>query len=53
MVSGVKEEDDRLVLNESVMLPVLWAALKELISRVEQLEGKKEFPVRYIRYNEA
>ena len=39
VVSGLKDEqDDRLVLNKAGMVPVLWAALKEVIMRLEKLE---------------
>ena len=42
VVSGLKDEqDDRLVLNEAGMIPVLWAAVRELTAEVEKLKSKK------------
>ena len=42
VVSGLKDDqDDRLVLNEAGMIPVLWAAVRELTAEVEKLKNMK------------
>ena len=50
VVSGLDGEE-RLVLNEGGVVLVLFAAVKEVLGRLEELLGRKYFPVRYIRHN--
>ena len=41
VVLGLKDEqDDRLVLNEAGMVPLLWAAVRKLTARLEKLENR-------------
>ena len=40
-VVGLKDEEERLVLNEMGVIPVLWASVPELTAEVEKLKSKK------------